>query len=356
MGPYQSTPARAFLMGREDSINPAPAAAMLLRIGVKRPSMYSSGRARRFFRPHARTHNPLPAAIAIAGAKKLASALGIKTGSPRYENGPLVTTVQDFLDRIKKGDLAALEQLHGLATSPAEKHRTAWAKVWNVEVPALGGSLPAKVRAAINQLDPTSQVPSSSSEKATSPVTTLTNVLSSKAGLSAVTALARGATRAARRPRRRVVGYDVFGQKIYAAARAPRAPRSPRISAASAAGVAGGAAPLAAGAGTIGGASAAAVAGVVIGGLAVGLLIGTGLRKVFGEAKAVRAEEAAVQGALVLRSTRAQLEGQLGRKLKPNETRALFSEYTTQLQRLGFTQDDNGQWIRKRSLAERFFG
>lgn len=339
-------------MGHEASINPAPAAASLLHIGVRRPAMYSSGAARRHFKPRTRTHNPIPAVIATLGGGLVKKLFG---GSARYENGPLMSTVQDFLDRIKKGDLGALEQLHTLATSPGEKHRTQWAKVWNVELAGLGGSLTPKVRAAIHQLDPTSQVPASgSSEKSVSPIAQLTTALSSKAGLSAVTAVARGAARAARKPRRRLVGYDEYGQAIYQTARA-RAARAPRISAASIAGGAGAAAPLA-GAGTVAGASAAAVAGVVIGGLAVGLLIGTGLRKAFGEAKAVRAEEAAVQGALVLRQTRAQLEAQLGRKLKPTETKALFSEYTRQLQQLGFTQDDNGQWIRKRSALERLFG
>lgn len=94
---------------------------------------------------------------------------------------------------------------------------------------------------------------------------------------------------------------------------------------------------------------------VVIGGLAAGAAIGTALRLLFGEAKAVRAEEAAVQGALALRQTRADLEAQLGRALTAAERRKLFDAYEAQLQRLGFTRK-NGGWERKRSGLERLLG
>lgn len=106
----------------------------------------------------------------------------------------------------------------------------------------------------------------------------------------------------------------------------------------------------------VAGAGAGAVAGVVIGGLAVGVAIGTALRKLFGEARAVRAEEAAVEGALVLRRARAALAAELGRNVTVAEAQKMHAAYEAQLERLGFTQDARGQWRRERTGLERFLG
>lgn len=95
---------------------------------------------------------------------------------------------------------------------------------------------------------------------------------------------------------------------------------------------------------------------MVIGGLAAGVAIGTALRRLFGEARAVRAEEAASQGAIALRETRADLEDQLGRRLTRTETRKLFDAYTAQLVQLGFKQNAQGMWHRPRSGIERLLG
>lgn len=103
-------------------------------------------------------------------------------------------------------------------------------------------------------------------------------------------------------------------------------------------------------------AGGAAVAGVVIAGLAIGVAIGTALRKLFGEARAVRAEEAAVEGALVLRKARAAVEAELGRPVNQAEARKLFDAYAANLIKLGFTQDARGQWRRERTRVERFLG
>lgn len=98
------------------------------------------------------------------------------------------------------------------------------------------------------------------------------------------------------------------------------------------------------------------MAGVVIAGLAIGLAIGTALRKLFGTARAVRAEEAAVEGALVLRKARAAVEAETGRPVTQTQARQMFDAYTVHLQRLGFEQLPNGQWYRPRSAVERFLG
>lgn len=106
----------------------------------------------------------------------------------------------------------------------------------------------------------------------------------------------------------------------------------------------------------MGAASGVAIAAVVIGGLAVGVALGTALRKVFGEARAIRAEEAAVEGALVLRRARAALEDELGRPLTQTEVRKMFDSYAANLVQLGFEQQANGQWYRSRSAIERLLG
>jgi len=106
----------------------------------------------------------------------------------------------------------------------------------------------------------------------------------------------------------------------------------------------------------VGGASALAVAGVVIAGLAIGAAIGTALRKLFGEARAVRAEEAAVEGALVLRKARAAVEAEQRKPVTQAQARQLFAAYEAQLQELGFTQDARGQWRRERTSIERALG
>jgi len=108
--------------------------------------------------------------------------------------------------------------------------------------------------------------------------------------------------------------------------------------------------------GSVAGASGAAIAGVVIGGLAIGVAIGTALRHFFGEARAVSAEEAADQGALILRKARAEIAAEQGSPVTPAQARQLFDSYAANLQDLGFTQDANGQWRRERSFTERLLG
>ncbi len=94
----------------------------------------------------------------------------------------------------------------------------------------------------------------------------------------------------------------------------------------------------------------------MIAGLAIGAAIGTALRKIFGEARAVRAEEAAVQGALVLRDVRRQVEAKTGRPISREAAKAMFQEYEDQLLELGFEQQPNGQWYRPRSAVEKLLG
>jgi len=210
MAPYQRSPAREYLVGRENTVNPSPAAAALLGMKVRRPTAFQHGRARRSLK-RARTNNPLPAALAIGGLGKLLSGkkiLGVKLGSsPRYEGGPLITTVQGLLDRIKGGDLDALELLHTLATSPGEKHRQQWAAVWNKELPPIAGQLRANVRARIHELDPTSPIGApGSGEKAVAPISEFGQLLTP----GVVTGVARAVSATSRRSRSRRQRYPTY--------------------------------------------------------------------------------------------------------------------------------------------------
>jgi hypothetical protein len=90
--------------------------------------------------------------------------------------------------------------------------------------------------------------------------------------------------------------------------------------------------------------------------LAVGALIGYELRQFFGEARAVGAEEAAVQGALALRDVRRQIETKTGRPISQPAAKALFQEYEAQLEELGFVKNSFGQWYRPRSAVEKLLG
>jgi len=95
----------------------------------------------------------------------------------------------------------------------------------------------------------------------------------------------------------------------------------------------------------------------VIGGLAIGAAIGTGLRKLFGEAKAVRAEEAAAEGGILLMHIRQQFEQEKGRPMTAAETKKLFNTYEQGLAELGFEQQPGTRaWFRPRSAIETFLG
>jgi hypothetical protein len=72
----------------------------------------------------------VPAAGVISGVSHL-----FAKGSPRFEGGPLVSTVNDTLRKIASGDLAALQSLWGTANNPSEKHRRQWRDVWDQLVP-----------------------------------------------------------------------------------------------------------------------------------------------------------------------------------------------------------------------------
>lgn len=153
---WQQSIARRSMMGGERTHNPSPAAASML--GTKRVKR-AKAVLRRKGRKRAHRGNPLPAVAALLSSgvgKAVLSKLGFKTGSPRYEGGPLISSVQGRLTAIQGGDLNAVRELFLLSTSPGDKHRAQWSKVWNTELPALEGALPVAVQREIARLDPTS--------------------------------------------------------------------------------------------------------------------------------------------------------------------------------------------------------
>lgn len=345
-------------------MNPSAQASSLLGMKVKRVQLHNQSQARRRLKRRTRTGNPVPAALAALGKLGVLGKLGkLLGGSPRVFNdspggGPLQSTVNDLLLRASKGEAAAYRTMWQARTG---RQGAAWSRIWAEMVPQVTPAAGAKwIR---ENLDPTfalSATPASSSATAINP-----QLLA--AGTTVATAVGKQlvsrATRTQRAPRvRQVTRYDpetgdkyrVPSNSAEAASWPSRKPSQRTLAGGAAA--AGAAAPIAKKAAGLAGAGAGAVAGVVIGGLAVGVLIGTALRKAFGTARAVRAEEAAVAGALTLRNTRAQLEAQLGRPLNQTEARALFNEYAAQLVELGFQQDAKGQWFRPRSTLERILG
>lgn len=355
--------ARASLMGSERTMNPSAAASSILGMRVSAPKLYNQGQARKRLARRTRTSNPLPAALAVLGKLGGLGKLLNLGGSPRVFNdmpggGPLQTTVNDLLLRASRSEPEAFRIMWAARTG---KQGAAWSRIWTELVPAV--TKPAGATWVKANIDPTFALTGSAGS-----ATGATGVINPQL-LGAATQVAGRVLVAAAKPARgrssrvrQVNRYDPeTGDKYKVpsnsaeAANWPSRKPSARSLGAGAAGLAG-AAPIATKAAGLAGAGAGAIAGVVIGGLAVGLLIGTGLRKLFGTAKAVRAEEAAVQGALVLRNTRAQLEAQLGRKLNATEAKALFQEYTQQLRGLGFIQDAQGMWYRPRSFTERLLG
>lgn len=265
--------------------------------------------------------------------------------SERYAGGPLLGTVATFLEEIKGGSVARLLQLWSLGTSLREKHRAAWKQVWTDELPQLAGELPNKVRVEIARLDPEHPAGKTAAQaaRAAAPkqpkakAASATGKAAERVAASVAGTVARGLATSA--TRRVWTGrYDSRGKKIMRTVAARAVPA---------------AAPAAA---AVGGASAAAVAGVVIGGLAVGLAIGTALRKLFGEARAVKQEEAAAKSALALRTVRQDVERKLKRKVTAAEARKMFESHEANLVALGFEQDAAGMWFRPRNWWERLLG
>lgn len=99
---------------------------------------------------------PVPlvaAAGAVEGIAKTIGSLGglFNTGSPRYQEGPLVSTVQEFLRQAEAGNLAEIRRINAVRLNPQEPHRRQWQSVWDdllVQV-----NLPPAARQLIAQLD-----------------------------------------------------------------------------------------------------------------------------------------------------------------------------------------------------------
>lgn len=122
-------PARRFFLRHEPTMNPAPAAAYLLRMSVKRPTMWSQGTARRrLTRKRTRTQNPLPAALALAAPvlKKIGFLRGLggilKTPSEKRAAAVAPQAIQS----ASAGNLTAARMIHDRTQFGIEKERAVW--------------------------------------------------------------------------------------------------------------------------------------------------------------------------------------------------------------------------------------
>src|SRR5437660_41064 len=70
----------------------------------------------------------------VIGAASLASKF-ISGASPRYQGGPLMSSVQASLSRIASGSTAEIQALYSTSHNPAEKDRMQWLSVWQNEMP-----------------------------------------------------------------------------------------------------------------------------------------------------------------------------------------------------------------------------
>jgi hypothetical protein len=329
--------ARASLMGREPTMNPSPqATAMLHRAYGRRLVDAAVKKHHRSRRPF---HRGNPAPALIIGAAKFAKSLSQRfSGSPRYEGGPLVTSVQGILDKIQQGSINDTRALYQLGTSMKEKHRVQWKKVWDTELPPLAGSLPAPVRTLIKQLDPTNAAGKAGAAKkaAQTPVEEFTEAMTTPLGQAVTQAVTQSGRQSnpARYSYQPVIDAagNVIGRKRVkvpgtgTAARGARA-MSMRVS------------------------PAMMKAGVVIGGLAAGYYIGSQLNNLFA-GRALGKEEAGVAAALAFRRAREAAANAKGAPLTAAEVRSMSSSYKAQLIELGY---DPVTFTRKRSGFEDFF-
>lgn len=132
---WQRGLARASLMGREPTFNPSPAAASLLRLGVRAPTMWSQGAARRrLTRKRTRTHNPLPAALAALSSKvPFLGGLGRVFKTPSEKRAAAVAP--QAIQSATAGNLTAAKMIHERTLFGIEKERAVW-RAAELAVPA----------------------------------------------------------------------------------------------------------------------------------------------------------------------------------------------------------------------------
>lgn len=78
----------------------------------------------------------------------------LKKGSPRYEGGPLISTVNNVLSKVAQGGSVARAQLESITPTKlaSDKDHRAWLDIWNNEIP---GALRDQATATYYvQLDP----------------------------------------------------------------------------------------------------------------------------------------------------------------------------------------------------------
>jgi len=94
----------------------------------------------------------MPVGVSIGGIGITLGSSARYCGGSKQEDGPLVSTVNEFLGKVAGGDVGAIQQLYALGVNANQPGRACWKKVWQVEVPKI--PLLANTAAYIVQLDP----------------------------------------------------------------------------------------------------------------------------------------------------------------------------------------------------------
>lgn len=321
MPPYQAYPARAYLMGREDTINPNPAAASLLGIRPKRATAYSIGPARRSLH-RTRTSNPIPAAVSVLGSL---GGLGKKFQSRDARDKARFAQADQLAQRATLGDAAALAELTRLSTQFATAKAKEYASLKLAEVLA--------------------------AKKAASTAAAKPSLLSTPLAGQIVSGVIREGAKAARPGRGRRARYptyvDRFGRQRYSTKPPGTEMRIP-AGATPAPGT-----PYNFFRGAVGGGSAAQTAGqlAVAGAAGVGAYLVT--KRVLANlgGRALGKEQAGVAAALAFRQARTDFKAQRGRDPNRAELAEMKRAYQHQLEELGY---DPVTFTRRRSRVEEF--
>jgi hypothetical protein len=262
---------------------------------------------------------PLPA-IALGLASKFISKFKSSGARTRDEK----QMVDQLVSQAIGGDAAALTELKRYSTHAAKADRRAY-----------GAAGVEKVKVAL----------STKAVRRVAAQPELLQLANSRAGQTVASTLVREVVRAAKpKARRRLAGYDVYGQPMYRTVRA-RAPRQP-LDELDELGAAG---PAVSRAGARG-LSGAAKAGIAI---AAGTLAYFGARAVLRKLadQSLSPQKAGVQAALAFRQARADFKAERGRAPTADEVRAMGVGYKKQLVALGY---DPVTFTKKKNAVQRF--
>lgn len=301
-----------------------------------------------------------PLLAALPAAAKLISRL--KKPSPRYggKHGPLLGTVQAYMNDVVSGGTKGIARLREMYALKQRDGAAGWGAVWIEEV--RGTSLPASVMAVAEELDPGYFAQVTKGDKTAPPNPTIGKeepkpkpVAKKKTSAAAAAPRAPRAVKAKKVARynpdtgRRVMVADDSEEALTWPSRKPSQAlkkAKTKITSLALSRMASGAMKI-----TPAKAQLLARAGVAIAGLAAGYYIGTHLNKYLAGRHRSK-QEAAVQAALAFREARAAAAEAKGTDLSAAEVRSMGDVYKAQLRALGYAP---GTFVKVPSVIDRFF-